>query len=283
MSEPISVDSLPPAVKRVLARREHHAEIEHEDAALDQRWPISVDVRSVVVNLALEMSGLVVDPEGTVSPMEPTDKNPRPKPRTRLAAMRILATCDKLALEQRKIELAQDPSSIDDDGTLTPGQILNSMPMSKEIAGEILIMLGNLPLPSEAPEVYAGVGREPVVIPQLSRDRWPITRAMRCAVVESALELCGYSISGPGRVAPIPVTDETPKPKQRIVLGAMRILTRFDRLSIMEQRVRHRYERLRSKRRNQMRKGDAPGVTWEFLAKVCEMVEEDARQRARAG
>ena len=105
----------------------------------------------------------------------------------------------------------------------------------------------------------------------------------RCAVavVESALELCGYSIWGEGRVAPIPVTDETPKPKQRIVLGAMRILTRFDRLSIMEQRVRQRFERLRSKRRNQMRKGDAPGVTWEFLTKVCEMVEEDARQRAR--
>src|ERR1700693_40856 len=149
MSEPISVDSLPPVVKRVLERREHHAELQHEASALDQRWPISVDVRSVVVNLALEMSGLVVDPQGTLSPMVPTDEKPRPKPRTRLAAMRILVACDKLALQQRKIELAQDPSSIDDDGTLTPGQILNSMPMPREVAGEVLIMLGNLPLPAE--------------------------------------------------------------------------------------------------------------------------------------
>ena len=103
MSEPISVDSLPPAVKRVLAHREHHAELQHEANALDQRWPISVNVRSVVVNLALEMSGLVVDPEGTVSPMVPTDEESAPQ-----APNPARRDADSGDLRQARTRTAQD-------------------------------------------------------------------------------------------------------------------------------------------------------------------------------
>jgi hypothetical protein len=279
----MSVESLPPAVARVLARREQAAEDERQAKALDQRWPMSVDVRGVVVNLALEMSGLAVNAEGTVTPTVPTEENPRPKPRTRLAAMRILATCDKLALEQSKIDLVENPSSGDDD-TITPGDVLHSLKMTSKVGDQVMeLILKEAPWPLPPRGSPPGPGHEPIFLRRKSRDRWPITSAMRCAVIESALGLCGYSITGEGKLALIPVTEETPKSKPRILLGAMRILTRFDRLSIMEQKLRQRINRFRSKGRPRSRANEAPGVTWEMLGRICEMVEEDERRRARAG
>jgi hypothetical protein len=105
---------------------------------------------------------------------------------------------------------------------------------------------------------------------------------MRGAVVETALGLCGYAITAEGKLAPIPATDDSPKPKQRILLGAMRILTQFDRLSIVEQKLKQKVGRLRSKRVFRSRANEAPGVTWEILGRICEMIEEDERMRAEA-
>jgi hypothetical protein len=244
---------------------------------------MSVDVRGLVVNLALEMTGLAVSAEGAVTPMVPTKETPRPKPRERLAAMRILATCDKLALEQRKIDLVDNPSSEEDD-TITPGEVLHSLKMTSKVGDQVMdLILKEAPRPLPPRGSPPGPGREPIVIRRKPRDRWPITNAMRCAVIESALGLCGYAIRSDGKLAPIPVTDEAPKPKKRILLGAMRILTRFDRLSIMEQRMKQRSLRFRSKHRFRSRANEAPGVTWEMLGRICEMVEEDEKRRAEAG
>jgi hypothetical protein len=101
---------------------------------------------------------------------------------------------------------------------------------------------------------------------------------VRVQVIASALGLCGYSITGEGGLEAIPLTEEMPKPKRRIVLGALRILTRFDRLSIMEKKVKRRI-----KPREARKKNPAPGVTWEFLGMVCDLIEADARDQAVPG
>jgi hypothetical protein len=279
MSTPMSVDSLSPAILRALATREQDAENERDAQARSERWPMSLDIRNVVVELALELSGLEVNPEGAVTRMVPTEEKPRPKPRTRLAAMRIIASCDKLSLEQRKIDLVENPSSEDDD-TIIPGDILNSLKTTSEVIDEVKDLMQNQPKELRKVTMETGRGREPIAIPRKPHSRWPITRGMRCAIIEQSLELCGYSITGAGKLARIPVTDETPKPKQRIMLGAMRILTQFDRLSIVELKLKQRVRRYNAKRRFQRRKNEVPGMTWEMLGTICEMVEEDARKRA---
>jgi hypothetical protein len=276
MSTPMSVDSLSPAILRALATREQDAENERDAQARSERWPMSLDIRNVVVELALELSGLEVNPEGAVTRMVPTEEKPRPKPRTRLAAMRIIASCDKLSLEQRKIDLVENPSSEDDD-TIIPGDILNSLKTTSEVMDEVKDLMLNQPKELLKVTMETGRGREPIAIPRKPHSRWPITRGMRCAIIEQSLELCGYSITGAGKLARIPVTDETPKPKQRIMLGAMRILTQFDRLSIVELKLKQRVRRYNAKRRFQRRKNEVPGMTWEMLGTICEMVEEEAR------
>jgi hypothetical protein len=61
-------------------------------------------------------------------------------------------------------------------------------------------------------------------------------------------------------------------------------LPRFDRLSLLEKRLRQRVARSRLKRgsAHRTRKNDAPGVTWEFLEIVCALIEADAREQAEA-
>jgi hypothetical protein len=95
---------------------------------------------------------------------------------------------------------------------------------------------------------------------------------MRGQIIQSALGLCGYAITSEGMLDAIPLTEGMARPKRRIVLGALRILTRFDRLSLMEQKLKHRHKP------PEVRKNPAPGVTWEFLGMVCDLIEEDERQ-----
>ena len=49
--------------------------------------------------------------------------------------------------------------------------------------------------------------------------------------------MCGYAITSEGKLDAVPVTEGMPGPKRRIVLGALRILTRFDRLSMMAKKL----------------------------------------------
>jgi hypothetical protein len=331
----ISLEELPPSVVRMLARRDREAEREREAKAFDQRWPISVDVRSLVVDMALDLIGLEVRAEGTVVPVKPTEEKPLPRPRERLSAMRILATCDRLALEQTRAELAQNPSAPDDDAPLTPGAVFHTLKGPRELGHRIMDLLiektkadlareqedsepAPAPEPGPAPAPTSSETGDPTASAETPsstpapgpsfaeprpevrktprfgqpwreedwegnwfvlerpskspRDRWPITKPMRLQIIASAVGLCGYSMSAQGRLQPLPATEGVPKPKRRILLGAMRILTRFDRLSLMEQKLKRRHKP------TEVPINPAPGITWEFLGTVCDLIEEDERQ-----
>src|SRR5438105_641019 len=67
-----------------------------------QRWVISRPVRTGLINIALDIAGLEQAADGTYVPAQ---GKPRKSPRTRLAAMRILASFDRLSLQARKVEL----------------------------------------------------------------------------------------------------------------------------------------------------------------------------------
>src|SRR2546423_12776317 len=65
-----------------------------------QRWVITRPVRTGLINIALDIAGLEQAADGTYVPIQ---GKPRKSPRTRLAAMRILASLDHLFLQARII------------------------------------------------------------------------------------------------------------------------------------------------------------------------------------
>ena len=292
------------SLARELERREQQVCDDREAIARSQRWPVTFGVQGYLVRQALELSGLEYNAEGAVVPIKSTKEKPLPPPRVRLSAMRILASCDKLVLEQRKLEFQDNPDA-DAEEALTPWQVLKSMPMSPEVAREALVLVAPPPppptlddhpsarKPPEPPPAPARDERDlppAFVLPQTGRDRWPITQDLRGAVVVSTLGVCGQSISPDGKVSPLLKPDGTPqpKPRRRILLSALRLLTRFDGLSLMEQKQNRSIAVAKRKRR--MPRGarfqdrdDKPEVTWELVAKVCDMVEADARDRATPG
>ena len=299
MATTATIEAISPALARGLAVRAQQFRDVRDAQLNDQRWPLSLDVRGLVVKLALEMTGLKLDDDGTITPVEPTDKKPPEKPRDRLAAMRVIATCDKLDIEQRKVDLLENPS-LADDHPLTPGEVLNTMKMTPTartrtwdliadqfnqahyenrfetvrfvaVPGVTLVKgedTGDTVAPPPGlcihdglcPEHETGPCRCPIRIERNDQDSWPLTRLIRCEVITSALGLCGYTITPEGQLVALPLKDGMAKPKRRIVLGALRMLTRFDRLSILERLNWHAKRRSRRARRNQSRPGGHVGV-----------------------
>jgi hypothetical protein len=100
---------------------------------------------------------------------------------------------------------------------------------------------------------------------------------VRGAIIETAANLCGLAITDLGKIEPIPVTEENPAPKRRIKLGALRVLARFDRLSLEHRRANLIAVRLKRKQRPEPVR---PDIDPEIAAKMEALVAEDlARQR----
>jgi hypothetical protein len=66
----------------------------------DPRWPITKLVREAILLTALDLCGLKATPEGTV---EPSGRRPA-RPRIALRAMRVVATLDLLAIQQKRVK-----------------------------------------------------------------------------------------------------------------------------------------------------------------------------------
>src|SRR5947209_4741916 len=77
-----------------------------EAEALDQRYPIPLHVRALIVEKTLEYAGLQKSNDGDLMPSAAPRKH---SARTRLSAMRLLASFDRLSLQHRKLDLLEYP------------------------------------------------------------------------------------------------------------------------------------------------------------------------------
>jgi hypothetical protein len=229
------------AVARMLADRKQRAREQAEAAAVAQRWPIPLELRDHIIGCALEICGLEAKPDGSVQRIE---GQPRPAPREKLAAMRVIASYDKISLEERKADLRDNPT---DEPPPQPVPDMGEIP--HEVATECLMILINEPdaklkspsPPPPKPRIDPGKQAMLDVVRRVREARWPISMEIRCALTTTAANLCGLAISPEGKVERIKPTAEAPAEPARIRLAALRVIARFDRLSIEHRRV----ERLR--------------------------------------
>ena len=265
-----TMNSVSPAVARLFASQAKAAKQELEAEALAQRWPMSLDVRSLVIKTALGLCGLKVTEDGAVKPIE----GELPKPRIRLGAMRVLASYDRLSLQQRKADLVENPT---DEEPVRP--LIEPYDMSPEVATEILKLIPNAPPDAAAPKPTViepnGKWRKRADLElarRAFRQRWQLSMAVRGQIIVSALCLCGFAVKTDGQIEPITPTDDAPPPKHRIVLAALRVLAAYDRLSIEERRIELRVKPSQSNRANR------PDVDPEIAAKIYELIESDSKR-----
>jgi len=244
-------------IARMIADQKQRAQEYAEDAAVAQRWPMPFELRGHVIGVALELCGLKTTREGTV---ERTEGKTRPTPREKLAAMRVIAGYDKVSLEERRAELRDNPTGEN------PVKFRYERPeISEEIGTQALMFMiaageakRNSPPPPPPPPIDPQEQAMSDVVDRVRDARWPISMEIRYALVTLAAELCGLAISVEGKVERIEPTDEAPGEPPRIKLAALRILMRFDRLSIEHRRV----ERLRKPSTNGPFKRTASPRRW---------------------
>jgi hypothetical protein len=74
-----------------------------------QRWPITQAIREQLIREAFALCGFRVTPWGGVEPIVASEGTPKRSSKIVLAALRILAAFDRLALEERRVELRFQP------------------------------------------------------------------------------------------------------------------------------------------------------------------------------
>jgi hypothetical protein len=272
----------PLAAARARKRAERQEQVRHELEArvLNQRWPVPRALRGEIVNVALRLCGLEITDDGQV---KPTGARPQP-PRVRLAALRVLASFDKLSIDQRKLDLKQYPPT---GVKPLPESKEPSPQISPEVATECLMMMidSYKPPPKPAPGAKPEPPPERDLTAELSDTRWPIAKGMRAALIEIAAGLCGLSAACKGTGDDTSEPDDSPQ-TTRIVVGALRVFARFDRLSLEHRRVELHY---RSPAVDPRR----PQLTPKVVARIQELMEEEenrqlereiaAEEAARAG
>jgi hypothetical protein len=136
-----------------------------------------------------------------------------------------------VAMEERGIEEKSDQKADDD-----------LPPITSDIATQALILIHELSTakiaaqpPKPEPDPKKEWGSPPPEPLDEDDARWPITKPIREAIIVSALDLCGVSVTPGGDLQPHGQPPETP----RVVLGAMRILAAFDLLAIRHKRLRY--------------------------------------------
>ena len=259
-----SASPTPPPVR---ADDETRARHEREAQSPTQRWPVPQSLRAGLLKVALSICGLKTTADGQV---EKTDEDPRPAPRDKLATMRMIASYDKLSIDERKLDLRENPSGEKPVPKRVDDRHVSSATVSKCLS--LLIKADSLPRkpkPPVEPEFEEAIELESSMLDA----RWPLSMAIRSALVAEAATPCGLSITGQGTVEPIPVTDETPAPRRRIVLAALRVFARFDRLSIEHRRVEWRRKQYLAKHP----RDNDPDPYPEISAEIHALMEEDDR------
>jgi hypothetical protein len=214
-------------------------------------WPLGPQIRAHLVKAALSICGLEVQEDGRVTNIPQKEGASPLRSRNTLSAMRILAEFDRNALELQRVDLAIEGRNRPPENNAEPRDGLP--PITDEIANNALIMIHDLTEEKKAakalePEPPPSWLRPTQPEPEDVDPRWPITTAMRKAIMASALDLCGFRVTPEGAVEP---TGQPPE-KPRIVLGAMRVLARFDRLAIQHKRIQFLgvSDKLQEKRRH---------------------------------
>ena len=205
-------------------------------ARLEQElWPTSPDLRPHLVQVALGIAGLETQENGQVTKIQAAQGKGRVNQRNKLAAMRILASFDRNALEQQRVELAMEAQGVEE--TVPVVDVLP--PLTPEIADQALIMIEEESKKKKAAQALEPEPdwRQPITPPPAEEDdpRWPITKLIREAILLTALDLCGFKPTPEGTFAP---SGRKPA-KPRIVLGAMRVLASLDLLAIQQKRVKY--------------------------------------------
>jgi hypothetical protein len=201
---------------------------------MDQRWPMSLEMRAHLINMALALAGLERTGPDIVQPI----KGPKPSPRIRLAAMRIVASFERLSIQERKIDLLENPT-----GERPVPKEEDDYEMSPEVAEKCLTLLNQETFrPKQEPPQPPKPKPKPVIPPRPIRQRWPISQAIRQQLIREAFALCGFMVTSQGQLEPIPSMGGSPRRGSRIVLAALRILASFDRLSLEERRVELRFQ-----------------------------------------
>jgi hypothetical protein len=262
MSTFTSVDPVSPAVAEFMAKRELATKQKLETEALAQRWPMPLDARAQLIKKALGLCGLEMTGEGQLNSIPGALP---PTPRVRLGAMRVMASFDRLSIQQRKLDLLENPS-----GEEPVGSQVERPPIPPELADKILDIIDAGPPPPEPTVVQPVDSWKKKADLELARralrQRWPISMAVRGQIIVAALFLCGFAVTTDGQIVPIEPTDDAPPPKPRIVLAALRVLAALDRLSIEERRVELRAKLPKNRR------PDRPQLHPDVAAKIYELI-----------
>ena len=233
-------------------------------------WSMSVNVRTAIVKTALNLCGLELTGAETITPIE---GSPKPKPRDRLAAMRILASCDRVSIEHRKNDLLECRLAAASNEEPEEPEMRD---LSPEVASECLLLLSEarekMPasaFPPAPPITFPWRNKRRRRIARRSSQRWPLCKVVRDQVITSALLLCGLKVTPAGDVEP---AEDAPTPRRRTILAALRVLVEFDRLSVEDRKVELKLKQFEAP------EPKGPQIDPEVLAKVDALIEEDDRR-----
>jgi hypothetical protein len=240
------------------------------------RWPMPLEVREHIVQTALGLTGLVMTPDGKVERLP----GPLPPPRIRTSAMRILASLDRISLQQNKVELLERkmntskpvepkwPEGVDREVVRAAvRQAIDEHDAEREAA---------LKTPG-SPEAIAWEKKKSdlrrAAEAKKFRQRWPISPEVRGQIIATALCLCGFAVDGDGAITPLERDADTPGPNLRTVLAALRVLVAYDRLSLEERQVDLRIQALKDSQKDR-----GSGLCPIFAAKLDELIESNFGQ-----
>jgi hypothetical protein len=213
--------------------------------ALADRWPITPQSRAQLVKMALHFCGIDVTGEGTIVAMTPTDGSPKADRRTMLSAMRVMASFDRLSIEQQKLDLIASKQEARIAALPQP----DPPPLAPELADKVLKLIEDMT--NERNELRAQ-GLLPPLVPSQEewtktpdlplgsktlQPRWPLTNEARGAIIATALSLCGFALTTDGTLVPDPESNDGELPNPRIVLGALRVLASYDRIAIEQRKI----------------------------------------------
>ena len=80
-------------------------ELERAEKKLVQHWPITDQMRGQIMLQAMNLCGFTVTGDGSVIEVEPLEGEKPPKPRIKLAAMRVVSAYGRLMAEQERFDL----------------------------------------------------------------------------------------------------------------------------------------------------------------------------------
>ena len=234
-----------------------HSEVESE---VETDLLTSLNLRDHIVKSALELCGLEMTGPDTVTR---SAGKPRPEPRVRLAAMRILATTERQANEERKLGLLeyQTLCARPDIRAEEERKEEEALPeLSHELCMEELELVGEINEATKASQPPAFVPwkfeRPRPRVPERLRKRSSLPPAIRNEILKCALAIEGFAVTSKNEIVSIIPNEPTaadgadaevakdPRVTPRLKLAALRVLAGFRRLGLEERRVEIRFKRI---------------------------------------